>query len=110
MKHTEGPWIVHSQSEGGRYITVKAATGRTVARVPWNNVPYGKENETICTDHADACLIAAAPDLLEACIITYNRLETFIGCIPETEHTAFDQLQDAATRLTLAINKAEGIE
>ncbi len=61
--HSPAPWRVHGQSETGRYITVKAANGRTVARVPWNgeNTPLAE-----CTDARDALTIALAPELLAA--------------------------------------------
>lgn len=62
--HTPGPWVKSGQSEAGRYITIKASGGRTVARVLWNT-----EREAdlgIETDDADANLIAAAPHLLTA--------------------------------------------
>lgn len=61
--HSLAPWRVHGQSETGRYITVKAANGRTVARVPWNgeNTPLAE-----CTDARDALTIALAPELLAA--------------------------------------------
>ena len=61
--HSPAPWRVHGQSETGRYITVKARNGRTVARVPWNvaNTPLAE-----CTDARDALTIALAPELLAA--------------------------------------------
>ncbi len=61
--HSPPPWRVHGQSETGRYITVKAANGRTVARVPFNreNTPLAE-----CTDAGDALLISLAPELLNA--------------------------------------------
>lgn len=61
--HSPAPWRVHGQSETGRYITVKAANGRTVARVPWNhaNTPLAE-----CTDARDALTISLAPELLAA--------------------------------------------
>jgi hypothetical protein len=68
-----GPWRVTGQSEGGRYITVKAHNGRTVARVPWNTDKEAEANQA--TDDSDAKLIAKAPEmhgLLEA-IREYNR-------------------------------------
>ncbi len=64
VTHTPGPWHVTGQSEGGRYITVKAEQGRTVARVPFNTEREVEAGQI--TDSADADLIAAAPDLLAA--------------------------------------------
>jgi hypothetical protein len=61
--HSPGPWRIHSQSESGRYITVKAANGRTVARVPFNpeNTPLPE-----CTDARDALVISLLPEMLAA--------------------------------------------
>jgi hypothetical protein len=61
--HSPAPWHISGQSESGRYITVKAANGRTVARVPWNG-----ENTPLleCTDAQDALLTSLAPELLAA--------------------------------------------
>ena len=60
--HSPAPWRVHGQALGS-YITVKAANGRTVARVPWNgeNTPLAE-----CTDARDALTIALAPEALDA--------------------------------------------
>ncbi len=63
-RHTSGPWAVTGQSQGGRYITVQAATGRTVARVPFNSKTDVEAGAI--TDAADAALIAAAPHMLVA--------------------------------------------
>ena len=74
MTHTPGPWTVTGQSEGGRYITVKAANRRTVARVPFSVVTDETPLEEI-TDAADANLIAAAPDMLAELEAVAIRLE-----------------------------------
>lgn len=61
--HSPGPWRISGQSVSGRYITVKAANGRTVARVPFNpeNTPLPE-----CTDARDALVISLLPELLAA--------------------------------------------
>lgn len=61
--HSPAPWHIHGQSESGRYITVKAANGRTVARVPFNpeNTPLPE-----CTDARDALVISLLPEMLVA--------------------------------------------
>jgi len=86
--HSPGPWRVHGQSESGRYITVKAANGRTVARVPWNS-----ENTPLCecTDASDALIISLAPGMLAA-------LEDMVVC--------FGGHSDALARENLAQAKA----
>lgn len=68
--HSPGPWRISGQSESGRYITVKAANGRTVARVPFNpeNTPLSE-----CTDASDALITSLAPELLAA-------LEDMVTC------------------------------
>lgn len=82
-KHTPGPWK-YVQDEGGRYSfnSVVAADGTVVIR----NGDYDEYNA--CTE-ADAKLIAAAPELLEAakrCLAitdngggVYRALETAIA-------------------------------
>jgi antitoxin (DNA-binding transcriptional repressor) of toxin-antitoxin stability system len=58
-KHTPGPWVVYDDSNDGKTNRIEiAARGKTVARI------YHSEPEK---DLPNACLIAAAPDLLEAC-------------------------------------------
>jgi hypothetical protein len=62
-RHSPGPWRISSLSETGRYITVKAANGRTVARVPYNpkNTPVQQ-----CTDEYDALAISLLPQALDS--------------------------------------------
>ena len=69
--HSPAPWHIHGQSESGRYITVKAANGRTVARVPFN-----REDTPLadCTDAQDALLTSLAPELLAALEDAYASL------------------------------------
>ena len=63
-KHTPGPWSVFGQAEVSRYIIIKSAKGRTVARIPFNTHVEVERDQI--TDCHDADLISAAPDLLEA--------------------------------------------
>jgi len=64
LKHSEAPWTVSGQSEGGRYIKVSDATGRTVARVPFT--PEKEAGAGHANDYLNAQLISTAPDLLKA--------------------------------------------
>ena len=69
-KFTQGPW--HVGGVGGcRPSMVYGPNGRTVARTWSPNLADGSEEEK-----ANAALIAAAPDLLEA-------LEKLAGMVPE---------------------------
>ena len=53
-------------------------------------------------DHRlDACLIAAAPDLLEACRAAYRVLDTFVlGTKMETQSAIVEQLSAAIDKAT----------
>lgn len=67
-KHTPGPWKQsHRKQPNGDYITqVYCAGGETIANVAWYPVELG-DGITGTSRGANARLIAAAPDLLEAC-------------------------------------------
>jgi hypothetical protein len=57
-QHTPGPWVVYDDSNDGKTNRMEiAARGKTVACI-YHSVPE--------EDWPNACLIAAAPDLLEA--------------------------------------------
>jgi hypothetical protein len=83
---------------------VKAANGRTVARVPWNgeNTPLAE-----CTDSRDALTIALAPELLAA-------LEDMVAVVKERFEAAAlseDEGEDLTRRFDKAaalITKARG--
>ena len=102
--HSPAPWRVHGQSETGRYITVKAANGRTVARVPWNGE---KTPLAECTDARDALTIALAPELLAALedmvALVQERFEA--AALPEDEGDDLTRRFDKAANL---ITKARG--
>lgn len=90
-KHTPGPWFHYDdRSSTERHEIV--AMGKTVARVYCTN---GCEAE----DKANARLIAAAPDLLEACEAMLEEMQVW-----ETEQGE----HPAATLARAAIAKAKG--
>lgn len=60
-RHTPGPWTAHINLRKLRY-DIHAESWRTLARVYLNDEP-----ELLRQGHANARLIAAAPDLLQAC-------------------------------------------
>lgn len=66
MTHPQ-TWYIAGQSEGGRYITVKAKDAKTVCRVPFSN-----PDDPFPDDHDRALLIAAAPDMLAALETIYK--------------------------------------
>lgn len=58
-KHTKGPWKIHSTKQGYPY-QIETSDGRPITRWGCFIKPTSEES------HANARLIAAAPDLLEA--------------------------------------------
>ena len=95
-KHTPGPWTAY-----GRVIR---AGGRFIARTEHFPLSDESAEEQYCRaiEHANASLIAAAPELLEACKAVFDDPE----CIDES--TKRDWLLDAPMRiLREAIQKAE---
>ena len=69
IKHTPGPWTVEWPMDGGALIMAEDGHGH-LGRV---DVRYSKRNN-LEEAEANARLIAAAPDLLEACRDTVNKL------------------------------------
>lgn len=63
--HTAGPWSVsgvRSKLDGQPYLFVLRPDGRSVAAIPYS----ARTNQDHVASHADARLIAAAPDMLVA--------------------------------------------
>ena len=91
-KHTPGPW----QGESLPFV-ITTQERIQVALVSY----YGDKEES----RANVNLIAAAPELLEACIMTYNMLvEKSDDKIALTK-----KLQEIETKLYFLIPKAQGI-
>ncbi|MCA3370681.1 MAG: hypothetical protein INF89_14380, partial [Roseomonas sp.] len=95
--HSPAPWRVRGQALGS-YITVKAANGRTVARVPWNgeNTPPAEY-----TDARDALTIALAPELLAA-------LEDMVALVQERFEAAALS-EDEGDDLTRRFDRAKNL-
>jgi len=103
MAHTPGPWEVNlgteifKQTERGNLLVARVST--------FYVGPFRGQ------EHANACLIAAAPDLLAACelakeLLDALRLDSGIGkVLHDYERDAFKHTDE---KLTAAIAKAEG--
>lgn len=113
MKHTPGPWgINHFNDERGDYCTTMIVNklNRTIVKlIPHHGdvptIPYGgfKYSDE---DLADARLIAAAPELLEALHMALKELNRI-----NKEGNAYQPMMVSALAIGLAetvINKAEG--
>ena len=86
-KHTKGPWKVGRISDAGAFVVESSA-----GRICIVNFTKGKplETEGILQEKANAKLIAAAPDLLEAC----KAMTGLIG-LPGLDPARWDMLKAA---------------
>ena len=100
-EHTPGPWMVYADGiEAGPEGGFRPFGGCGCCGSPWMN---GADSETA---KADARLIAAAPDLLEA----LDELESWLVCAciasPEDMAQSFPHMLQV---VQAAIAKAEGV-
>lgn len=97
--HTPGPWSVNTAHEDPQFQSVSDKDGRTIA-----DIAYHKFTETHyplrAESEANARLIAAAPELLDAAKWALN-------FITNTERSYGIEL-DASAKLRSAIDNAEG--
>jgi hypothetical protein len=93
MKHTPGPWIVAE-----RVPTARIDNARMVRPVDDRNYEYGA-TAIIGTNEANARLIAAAPDMLDALLTLMENYENVDGL-------GFNML--AVAKACRAIAKATG--
>jgi len=99
INHTPGPWITFIRTFGPEVITDNEA-GKRLASLHWATCRDIDENESI----ANARLIAAAPELLEACKLALGQLE---GVNP-TSGVHSSSLSADIRIIKEAISKAEG--
>ena len=101
--HTPGPWSARLNPMKLQY-DIDAAGWRTCARVYLNEDP-----DLSRQGHANARLIAAAPDLLEACEAIRSLLRDNPHIRIESDHPAFEVAFGGATAaIDAAIAKARG--
>lgn len=93
-QHTPGPWTIeyHSIQDG--------KGGQKLAKIHNNEIPIATVNAWTQTQVANAQLIAAAPDLLEACKKMIQAFKNQSGLPLGLNAPYF--------RIRKAINKAEG--
>ena len=96
MKHTPGPWIIINKHYVGGKIYRVCASGAMICDVNLQGGIMGKSDEI---PKANAHLIAAAPDLLEACkmVIEFSN-----------DNNIHRFLEIAIPKIEQAIAKAEG--
>lgn len=101
MSITPAPWRDHERAKGN----IIGANGRLVA----NTAGYSESDnmeKVIAESEANARLIAAAPDLLEALEVTFEALTS----VTVKTRAAAEILQDAAISAAKALSKATGKE
>ena len=95
-QHTPGPWTVHAQASANNYVAL--VDNNWMAAIQFNG------ELMVAKQDANAALIAAAPDLLEALKESYK----YISGGSEAQHgLAFQALFD---QVRAAIFKATGEE
>ncbi|MTI62253.1 MAG: hypothetical protein FH762_20095 [Firmicutes bacterium] len=101
MKHTPGPWIPGAASEKADIIIVAPNCTNLEDRYH----PIAKVHRNHSDKHANAQLIAAAPELLEACEVA----EGFAEWCTETANPEFnEEAQRALDMIRSAIDKSKG--
>ena len=94
-QHTPGPWTIHADTDGWPLVMSGGVAGRIVANVNPQSCPDESSApefvEMPC--EANARLIAAAPELLEA-------LQFVMTASGEQLSTAFEQAQAAIAKAT----------
>ncbi len=102
MKHTKGPWHTGGSFNDQPQIT-EESTGRTIALC----YSLGKPDRGTTEAEANAKLIAAAPELLEACEKVLSSINT--NCITEQLHIDdAELLSEIMADIYRAIDKAKG--
>lgn len=91
IKHTPGPWMFHEQGDANQYCLLTNDKRWVIA--------FSQNGELHTPEQiANAKLIAAAPELLEALILAIDALD------PEKEHLDYDD--SAFLEIKKAIKKA----
>jgi hypothetical protein len=106
--HTPGPW--HRDAASGYGCDVRAANGRKIAAVAGLRQPATTKEglrEQRAVDHANACLIAAAPDLLPA-LKELHRVCSAMDLEHEANRPSEAEYIDAMEVAQAAIAKATG--
>lgn len=101
-KHTPGPWATDEAEHDQTHLPVKIKAGeRTICTVWIDDAPVRDFN---AEQHANAKLIAAAPELLEACglFVNYDSSDSDDGVLMMLNY------EKARTAIFAAIAKATG--
>lgn len=101
-EHTPGPWFLEPPSEQTPHIWISAPTSSVIAKIEICDYDDGEGEHLTGEDWANADLIAAAPDLLEA-------LKDLLEDTQHRDHDCGDDPENCPVlRARAAIAKAEG--
>jgi hypothetical protein len=110
VKHTPGPWNVEQDVVNNGDILIMTPEFRPLASVDVREIPEDTDGIPRETALANARLIAAAPDLLEACKKLANEAAGFLA-LSDIERHGMTNSRILRTRIEEArdfIQKAEG--
>lgn len=103
---TQGPWKWHKRKYSSTYFLANVNETDDDYKVIDDGSAYGEYGASIDVDGADACLIAAAPDLLEALQEILEIGDVYHSAI-ESNHPLHD-FDSWKIKAQSAINKALG--
>lgn len=110
MSHTPGPWNYCGEDDGDFVVFGGKNEGVFICNVGFDRVvPANSITVAFDVDHANALLIAAAPELLEALRRMVDRCTRYLEEVPISESEMFDpNYVGPLTQARAAIAKAEG--
>lgn len=101
VKHTPGPWVVKPEKEDDTYLRIRGQALGHRFKIAKVLCPANEDFEQLISEwretQANARLIAAAPDLLEALQLCLARLEP---AMTELEFEAVDAARAAIAKAT----------
>lgn len=100
QQHTPGPWgWSHREIHSGDYSTqVYDANEKEIATIAW--YPVRQNNITTTSREANARLIAAAPDLLEALEMCTKAMASVLPDFNPYDQAAYDKARAAIAKAT----------
>ena len=107
IKHTPGPWVIAESEQGRHFRAVSAKKHEALATVVWLMEDDDMDGVTSPECEANASLIAAAPDLLEALT---DAVIDFDNWAAHEDNHPHEHLVAWAERARAAIAKAKGEE
>ncbi len=104
-RHTPGPWHIHEDDD----VAIDTADGRFIARIEADDgksaedgyIPYAEGK-------ANAALIAAAPDLYDACRAAYAYLTPPASRFASNRKAAAALIEAALLKAAAPVRKAQG--